>query len=222
MVTARIMWLRHLKEILRSRSPKLLENVRVLQLGAGGVGTWFAIMFAMHADPETTSITIVDDDVLEEVNANRLPYPYNWFTEGMRKVDALRNFIAAIRPGLDVRTLPVRPRLAAEIEGLARSSNANIIVDAVDNVESIAVIKKARERLLNTVALLSLHYDGTHYTIEYVPPGKTSASWDVDFQAGQYTTPSTAMTPAAIAVTAIAILMNPPEEPVIITGDLSA
>jgi len=200
---------------VHQRSPTTL-NDRVLQIGAGGVGTWFAILYAMSCSHDAKLI-VVDNDVLEPSNANRLPYPLNIFYANMPKSYALRKYLSLLRPGLGIEVYKADIR-ELDIESLVNYNGINVIVDATDNVETQKVIEEKARRLRKH--LLSLHYDGEHISVIWCPNGECIDTWSVDEEARHYTTPSLAYVPVVLAGIGVSILIHKPNRPLIETYDL--
>lgn len=73
------------------------EEVSIV--GCGGTGTWSAFLCAMVG---VKRIHLFDDDILENHNRSRLPYPQEWI--GERKTETLKKFIQSVRPEAMVMT----------------------------------------------------------------------------------------------------------------------
>lgn len=197
--------------VVHSRTPRPLLARRAVVVGAGGAGSWFSILFAMSADVERSRLAVVDADRLELVNANRLPYPLEWFMEEVPKVVAVYWYISLVRPGFEVSTYYRKLEKPEEVIEVLEAEQADLLVDAVDNVKSSEMLKTAVER---SVDFLALHYDGYHGTIEWCPKGRCTESWVLDEEAGQgYTFPSTAAMPAILAALAVRLLTYSPDKP---------
>lgn len=208
-------WVELERKFITARTPEnLLLTGRFLLVGAGGVGTWMAIMLTLHADPGGVEITIIDDDRLEPVNMNRLPFPVAWFLEGKPKVVALEEYLPLLRPSITVKGIVERagPELLDQLV-----PHHDVVIDAVDNVEAIELIASIAAK--HRKPRLSLHYDGLHGTVEWSPTG-APVGWSSGLNQQGYTTPSTAVTPAALAVVGVRILQERPSEPIAFTFEL--
>ena len=75
---------------------------RFCVVGCGGTGANFAEMLVRSG---TTRVDLVDGDVVDESNLNRVS-PFAWTDIGSLKADALKVRLDAIRPGLDINSLP--------------------------------------------------------------------------------------------------------------------
>lgn len=192
---------------------------RYVVAGAGGVGTWTTIMLALHAKIDSTEIHIFDDDKLELHNANRLPYPVYYFLQGTPKAVALRKHIEWIRPGLRVEDYIMSIDDDKITMKILSRINPDVVIDAVDSTASITTVRKIAAKIRKPV--LSLHYDGWHGTVEWIPRPweQEGGAWTLD-NAAHYTTPSTALTPAALSIIGVLILLDWPDEPIIYTFEL--
>lgn len=81
----------------RHESLNLKIPDEVFIIGCGGTGTWMGIICAMIG---VKNINLFDDDIVENHNRSRLPYPEEWI--GKKKTDALKDFIEWIRPECNV------------------------------------------------------------------------------------------------------------------------
>lgn len=75
----------------RQSTLKLKVPNTVTIVGCGGTGFWAGIFLAMSG---VERLILVDDDVIEDHNRNRLPIPYSYV--GLNKTDALSRFIRDI------------------------------------------------------------------------------------------------------------------------------
>ena len=194
---------RDLLPLVHNRTPKTIEG-RYLVIGAGGVGSWVSILLSMTADITDFELFLIDNDRLELANANRLPYPIWWFSKGVAKTEALKSFIKMMRPGLKIvaYTTQVNDYTEDVIEDIVRQ--VDLIIDAVDSMQTIKRIWRLAKRLDKPV--ISAHYDGWHGSVIYIPPNSEAPTiWGDDAEG--YTAPSIVVTPvmlASIVVTLIA------------------
>lgn len=203
---------------LHDRTPSdLVISDRVVLVGAGGVGTWTAVALALSADPDKFKLVIVDDDVLEVSNLNRLPYPLSDALVGRKKAGILYDYIKALRPMLQVSYVDKRIETLEDIAVIAALVNPTVIVDAVDNPASIKLLKDAAAKL--GISYLGLHYDGTSVTIEWLPESILT-DWIVDETPGYTVFPSCAFTPMFIASIAALILAVKPRRRLLLSCDL--
>lgn len=68
-------------------------------VGCGGTGSWVGFLTAMVG---VKRIHLFDDDILENHNRSRLPYPQDWV--GKKKTECLKQFIQSVRPECMVMT----------------------------------------------------------------------------------------------------------------------
>ena len=213
---------------IQARTPPELRlcNMDLLIVGAGGTGTWTAILAALSSD-ESVRFVIVDNDNLEISNLNRLPYPITWALESRNKAEALAAYLQYIRPNLFV--LPVAQRIdtEAQLEILITTLNLDpirlVIVDCTDNVRTQRLLMRfAAEK---KVSYLGVHYDGESVTVEWIPAIEVekavSSDWIIDEQAQGYRVfPSVAYAPAFAAAMAVYLLAKRPPHRVLLTTTL--
>ena len=195
---------------IHNRTPRdLIINENVLLVGAGGIGTWTALALTLSAGPNFRML-IVDDDVLEAHNLNRLPFPVTEALRREKKAVVLQRYLKWLRPWLDIRYAIDRIDTVEKAVAYARVASATIIVDAVDNPRSIRLLKGAARRV--GAHYLGLHYDGTSVTIEWTPAGQNDTDWVVDEEAAGYRVfPSCAFVPMFAASIAALIVAVKPE-----------
>ncbi len=107
----------------RHRTLNLEIPEEVFIVGCGGTGTWTALLCAMVG---VKKIHLFDDDIVENSNRSRLPYPEEWI--GMKKTEALKSFINWIRPECDVYTYG---GIISEIDLI--SVNGKLVFDCNDD-----------------------------------------------------------------------------------------
>lgn len=189
-------------------------------IGCGGVGTWTAIILALSSDPENTEIVLIDDDSLEVHNLNRLPFPIIWAFESKKKAEALASYLQFIRPTLKVIPLTQRIESREQLLMLVRTmGGVDAIIDATDNPRTQDIIHS----LNNEYDILSVHYDGESFTVEWKPKGwRRTSDWTLDETAGYRVFPSTAFTPALASALAVYLLARRPRQRVLISSSMSA
>ncbi len=191
---------------------KIESLKKVTIIGVGGVGTWVGIMLSLVMLPGS-KIILVDPDVLEENNMNRLPYPLSWFTS--RKADALARYIAIIRPQITVE--PIKKKFE-ELDNTEKMKilSSDVVIEAVDHPDTEL---KVYSFLKDRKPCIAGHYDGHHITIKYHPKC-VMQDWTVDMNAGYRIVPSypTIAILTASIVTELAIAR--PSEPVSISISL--
>ena len=124
-------------------------------VGCGGVGSWVAILAAMSGVP---NIYLFDNDLMEEHNRNRLPFCQGSLNQP--KVDAVRNYILAIRPEAIVVAIPEK------LEGVllkVQLSVSNFIIECTDSPRAQYEIYNACKG--SSVNFIRAGYDGTHITV---------------------------------------------------------
>ena len=89
----------------KALGPSVMEKFRTLDfcvVGCGGTGATFAEMLVRSG---ATRLSLIDGDVVDESNLNRVP-SFAWPDIKRCKVAALKARLDAIRPGLHIRALP--------------------------------------------------------------------------------------------------------------------
>jgi len=190
---------------------QLLGYINFIQVGAGGVGTWFAISMALSVEYMTA--VIVDDDVLEVHNLNRLPYPPTLVALNKRKpkkAEVLANFIKLLRPQHEVLPMTKRIENERDLEDIVIAFEErhplNLLVDATDNTATSRIIRKVAKKF--NVDLLSIHYDGLHITIDYCEPDEIRDDWETEEAQGYTIAPSVAFPPMFIGSLATALVLT--------------
>jgi len=123
--------------------------------GCGGIGSWVAILSAMSGVP---NLYLFDNDILEEHNRNRLPFCQGSLNQP--KVEVVRNYIIAIRPGAIVVAIPEK------LEGILlqiQLSVSDFIIDCTDSPRAQFTIYNACKQ--HGVNFIRAGYDGTHITV---------------------------------------------------------
>lgn len=168
------------------------KNLRVVCVGAGGIGMWYAKFLAMAGVEE---ITIFDPDTLEESNLNRLDYTYDAI--GRNKAVLVKEMIEVIRPDCKVRAYPFPLK-----EHLLPKS-FDIIVDCTDNFkaqcEHEALAKKYNKPFQKN------GYDGTRISISNSIPRWDTTEEEVD---GYRITPSWVVPAVVVAAMGVGVTMK--------------
>lgn len=79
-------------------------NLRVVLVGAGGTGSLTATWLAMQGVSENSKTVIVDPDIIEESNRQRIPYARS-STIGKSKALVAQKYIEALRPNRTVEAI---------------------------------------------------------------------------------------------------------------------
>lgn len=111
-----------------------LRGGRVAVVGVGGVGSWAAEALARSG---VASLTLIDLDHVAESNVNRQVQALA-STLGQAKVLALRERIAQIHPGCDVRA--VEAFVEREAWPALLESKVDVLIDACDQLSAKAVL----------------------------------------------------------------------------------
>ena len=108
-----------------------MRNARLVVVGLGGVGSWAVEALARSGVAE---LTLIDLDHVSESNINRQLQALDG-TLGMAKPLALRERIAQIHPGCDVRAIEafVEP---GNWPGLLQGHSVDGVIDACDQVRA--------------------------------------------------------------------------------------
>lgn len=132
-----------LEHLMVSRhTPRVYEKLKVATIaviGLGGLGSNVAISLARIG---VGNLILLDYDVVEPSNLNRQQYYYNQI--GMKKTAAIKEIIDKINPFVKVKLID-KFLVKDDIKNLF--SNVDILIEAVDNSKTKAMI--ANEVLLN-------------------------------------------------------------------------
>jgi len=126
-------------------------------VGCGGTGTWVAIGLAMSG---VETLTLIDPDIVEISNLNRLPYTPS--SVGMAKVDALSDWIHGLRGHVTIK------RFETQINADNLDLLSGIVFCCTDNVASQQLIYrycKAHRLQYHRVG-----YDGTVLNVSKAYP----------------------------------------------------
>ena len=117
-----------------------LKGFKVCVIGCGGLGGYIIEELGRLG---IGTITAVDGDVFEESNLNRqLLSDMN--NLGSSKADAAAKRMSKINPLITI--VPVEQRLTAE-NGLAILKGHDVVIDALDNIESRIILERLAEEL---------------------------------------------------------------------------
>ena len=109
-----------------------LREYRFCIVGCGGTGANFAEMLVRSG---ATKVTLIDGDVVDESNLNRVS-SFAWSDINVPKVDALKARLDAIRPGLDIIALPSSFK---ERENILNDALGQSVRDAVYDADVVFV-----------------------------------------------------------------------------------
>lgn len=166
-------------------------NLKVLVVGAGGIGFHVAKLLAMSGIKE---LYVFDPDVLEESNLNRLDVTVDYI--GKNKSDIVKTIVKQLRPDVKVKAFPF------PLKDHTYPRNVDWVIDCTDNHKS--QLENQRMADDNGAKYLKAGYDGERMSLN-----DRVATWDVgDTQDGYYTTPSWAVPAIMIAALAVGKVMK--------------
>jgi len=168
------------------------KGLKLLIIGAGGIGFWAAKFFAMSGIEE---MTIFDPDTLEESNLNRLDLTYD--SIGKNKAIIVRDMIEVIRPDCKVRAYPF------PLKEHLMPRDFDVMVDCTDNFkaqcEHEALAKKSGKKYVK------FGYDGTRVSISNSIPRWDTTDEEVD---GYRVTPSWVIPSVVVAAMGVGAVMK--------------
>lgn len=130
-----------------------IPDLRVPQIativGCGGTGFWTALFLAMSG---TQELILIDSDILDRTNLNRLPLTENVIN--YNKVDALKNHIRNIRRAIRIETHNIRLENPIDLELLR-----GVIFCCTDNLKSQQMVCAYCKK--NELDYQRIGYDGT-------------------------------------------------------------
>jgi len=182
-----------------------ITPIRHVVVGAGGIGTWVAILSAMSGD----EVHVFDDDILELHNLNRLPFSVD--DVGTHKVTALDKFLKSI--GRNIYAYKMRVKDSHVLKLL----DPNFITFATDNLNDILPVISdiCASRMLFSV----VNYDGDHVTIRFnIDPSIEFDSEEED--TGYSVTPSWVVPPVFIASVVVYQIHRDPTATYVISFDM--
>jgi molybdopterin/thiamine biosynthesis adenylyltransferase len=178
-----------MSEILNRQ--KLIEGInneiKVLVIGAGGIGFHVAKLLAMSGVEE---IHVFDPDVLEVSNLNRLDLTPEYV--GKNKADIVKTVIGDLREDCTVRAFPF------PLKDHTYPKGVDWVIDCTDNHKSQLENEKMAQK--NGAKYMKAGYDGERMALN-----NRVAQWDTndDDVEGYRTTPSWAV--PAIIIAALAV-----------------
>lgn len=162
---------------------KIPDSVCVI--GVGGVGGWVSFLFPLMG---INNIILIDPDVLEETNLNRLPYKYEHI--GEYKVHAMEELIRERRM-CNISAYPMKwediPQDVRNSIVDLKGERSSIIIDCRDSFTPLEGVKKT---------YVTGGYDGSNITIHTFPNFENV--WGED-EVRYRTTPSYLIPPLTIA-----------------------
>lgn len=129
---------------------RLRHDLRVMVVGVGGVGSWCAEALVRSG---LGHITIVDSDMVAVSNINR-QLPATVATVGRPKVEVLREHFLTINP--DIEVTAVTGRYSRDTAGEFDLEGFDYIVDAIDDLDSKALLINLTTRASRPVLLSSM------------------------------------------------------------------
>lgn len=168
------------------------KSLKLLIIGAGGIGFWAAKFFAMSGISE---ITIFDPDTLEESNLNRLDLTYEYV--GKNKAAIVKDVIAEIRPECKVRALPF------PVKAHTFPKDVDVVVDCTDSFKSQLEHEKMAKEY--GIPYKKIGYDGTRISISNTIPLWDTSNEDAD---GYRTTPSWVVPAVVVAALGVGSVMK--------------
>lgn len=157
------------------------RNLKILVVGAGGIGFHVAKMFAMSG---INDIFCFDPDTLEESNLNRLDITTDYI--GKNKADIAKTVCKELRPDMNFKAFPF------PLKDHTFPKGVDWVVDCTDKYECQLEHQRMAEQY--GAKYVKSGYDGTRISVN-----DRVATWDAgDTQDGYRVTPSWVV-PAMIA-----------------------
>ena len=178
----------------RQKKLDLHQIDEVTVIGCGGTGCWTAILLGMSG---VKKINIMDDDVLELTNLNRLPFTIEDI--GLSKGEATKAFIEKRRPDAIVNCYPNFDELTSELV------SGSILFDCTDMYNTqLKLSKWCQEK---KIKYIRAGYDGIHGTVTGSVPEWSVA---IDDNRGYTHVPSWVAPAVFVAALAVAkAMLNP-------------
>lgn len=149
-------------------------------VGCGGVGFWVATFLAMSG---VEKIVLVDFDHVDETNLNRialLPGDVN-----RRKVDALAEWLVALRPSINVYPVHGRVGDGITVNDLASMLNCYrediVLFDCTDRI-SVQDLLHRECQGLGIKRIRAGYNGGDHITVTELPPAKWGDTEDNGYE----------------------------------------
>jgi len=189
--------------------PKIPEHVAVV--GLGGTGFYTAYYLAMVG---VKTLTLIDPDIIEDVNLNRLPFTGEDI--GKRKVKVIADYLMELRPSLIAVAYPNRfERLVSDLEVIS----PHLVCDCTDNVPTQNTIY--RFCVKQRIPYLGINYDGYRVSVVYEPDPKARTFWESEEDQGYRIVPSYVVPPALASAIGVNHILTNPDKPLHIHLDLS-
>lgn len=118
-----------IRDVEKGRFSHDLSDKRVLMIGAGSLGNFVGLGLSLYG---VGQITIVDDDIVEEVNLNRQVLFYD--KVGVHKAIALCERLAEINPKSN--HTPIVTRLTDDFDDFMSYNHYDCLIDCVDNFKT--------------------------------------------------------------------------------------
>ena len=147
----------------RQANMNVKRDISICVIGCGGVGFNTALLVAVSG---VSKLVLVDNDIIEEHNLNRLIVPYECI--GMTKVTACKEMIKQLRPNIDITAYKVKFN-----EHLLEDCNVDWVIDCTDDYKSQNDIYQFCQN--DGIKYCKGGYEGERMTIH-----NKVAQWDVD------------------------------------------
>lgn len=169
--------------------------------GCGGIGARVAYESALTG---VSTIYLFDPDTLEESNRNRLPFCQG--SINLPKVEAVKNFIDALRPEATVVAIPEKlDNLFLHIQ----LTVSDFIIDCTDSPRAqFEIYNACLDRRTNYIRA---GYDGTHITVTSVVSGWIKTNVEEEHYQIR---PSWAVPAGIVALLAVAKMEKYPDQEV--------
>ena len=167
----------------RQESLELHVPKSVTIVGLGGTGSWAAIYCAMSGVKE---LVLIDDDVIELSNLNRLPFSTEAI--GRYKVNAVADFVWGLRD--DIRTESHRLKITSDNMAMIRTEACICCTDKLQSQQEInAYCRK------NNIQYQRSGYDGTILNVSRATP----LTFETGEDHGGYTVTPSWSVPASVS-----------------------
>jgi molybdopterin-synthase adenylyltransferase len=144
-----------------------LKNSRVCVIGCGGIGGYAAEMLGRIG---VGHITAIDGDVFEESNLNRQIYSDS-SSLGKSKANEVKENMKKVNPLIHVE--PISYKIDSE-NSKTLLSQADVVIDALDNIETRLLIEKTCEDL--NIPLVHGAIAGWYCQVTTIMPGDRTLS----------------------------------------------
>jgi molybdopterin/thiamine biosynthesis adenylyltransferase len=175
---------------------KLIEginkDIKVLIVGAGGIGFHVAKLLAMSGVEE---MYVFDPDIIEESNLNRLDITVDFI--GKNKADVVRTVVKSLREDCNIKAMPF------PIKEHTYPRGVDWVVDCTDKHKCQIEIEALAQK--NGAKYCKIGYDGTRIAIN-----DKVARWDTneDEHEGYRTTPSWCVPAIVIAALGVGKILK--------------